>query len=211
MTDWGVPDWRDADAYPAFAAWTIQRWHWEFIRRDDAYREQATQFLNCMDCGWTADEQSAAFEAYFKRWGYCDEVLNPVVSEYPDDRLKRLKINGVGIVTGSPEDRKMARARLDLSSGEIGIRFNCDRPLGPQLAAAKKMAEQAQIARHGYKLGEREQPDKWPTYLRALDARAAGASWSDIAAFHPHSAVKTSWTGRDTHDRAIALRNKIAA
>ena len=33
MNEWGIPDWRDAAAYPDAKRWTFNRWRWEFYRR----------------------------------------------------------------------------------------------------------------------------------------------------------------------------------
>lgn len=39
MNEWGIPDWRDAAAYPDAKGWTVNRWRWEFYRRRDDLRE----------------------------------------------------------------------------------------------------------------------------------------------------------------------------
>lgn len=42
MTDdneWGIPDWRDADAYGDWRSWSDARWRWEFCRREDELRK----------------------------------------------------------------------------------------------------------------------------------------------------------------------------
>lgn len=35
----GVPDWRDAAAYPKSHELTLSDWRWEFLRRNPKYRE----------------------------------------------------------------------------------------------------------------------------------------------------------------------------
>jgi hypothetical protein len=37
--NWGVPEWRDANAYPDPETTSIEQWHWEFLRRRQDYRE----------------------------------------------------------------------------------------------------------------------------------------------------------------------------
>lgn len=36
---WGVPDWRDADAYPIVKNMGDRAWRWEFLRRSPEYRD----------------------------------------------------------------------------------------------------------------------------------------------------------------------------
>ena len=39
QSEWGVPDWGDATAYPKPGEITDRLWRWEFIRRMPDYRE----------------------------------------------------------------------------------------------------------------------------------------------------------------------------
>ncbi|WP_316857864.1 hypothetical protein [uncultured Cohaesibacter sp.] len=40
MNEWGIPDWKDENAYPKHHnEWSIKRWRWEFYRRRDDLRE----------------------------------------------------------------------------------------------------------------------------------------------------------------------------
>ena len=39
MNEWGIPDWRDPNAYGDTTQWNKLNWRWEFIRRRDDYRE----------------------------------------------------------------------------------------------------------------------------------------------------------------------------
>ena len=48
MNEWGIPDWRDAQAYGDTSKWTIYRWRWEFYRRRSDLRE-------CFDAHPTLD------------------------------------------------------------------------------------------------------------------------------------------------------------
>lgn len=205
MTDWGVPDWQDADSYPAFETWTLQRWHWEFIRREPDYREQAMAFLDRMEKGWGRNDQSLAFQSYFARWGYCDIVLDPRRSDYSDDQLKRLRLDAVAIAIGSPH------SRMELQKGQAAIRIDLTKPLEPQFELARRAARQAQIDAEGGLIDERERRDKWPSYLRTLDARTAGASWREIGATLSPFTAQSIGTARQTHKAAMTLQNRIAA
>jgi hypothetical protein len=38
--EWGIPDWRNADAYGDWRSWSDARWRWEFCRREDELRDE---------------------------------------------------------------------------------------------------------------------------------------------------------------------------
>ena len=40
ISDWGVPDWREADQYPATDSLTHRQWRWQFLRRRPEFRAE---------------------------------------------------------------------------------------------------------------------------------------------------------------------------
>jgi hypothetical protein len=76
---------------------------------------------------------------------------------------------------------------VEVEHNQYLIGFRLDRPLAPQLEAAKKRLEERQAFRYGGLVKRPRHPRKWPTYLRALDARDAGATLSEIASILPLS------------------------
>jgi hypothetical protein len=36
---WGIPDWREAEAYGNTNRWSLNRWRWEFYRRREDLRD----------------------------------------------------------------------------------------------------------------------------------------------------------------------------
>ena len=92
------------------------------------------------------------------------------------------------------------------AENEIAIVVNLDRPIPEQLEIAKAAAKEAQIERYGKTLGARQHPLKWPTYLQVIDARAFGASWSQIGEVLPdHMASQTPQDARRVHEQASDL------
>jgi hypothetical protein len=69
---------------------------------------------------------------------------------------------------------------LSLASNEVAIVFSLDRPLESQIENARGALERSFKAR-GKPMQRRRRQEKWLLYLRTLDARAAGASWAEIA------------------------------
>lgn len=70
---------------------------------------------------------------------------------------------------------------VPLKENEVAVRFNIDKPLEPQLAAARETLKELQRARNGKLVQTRRHPEKWLSYLRVLDARDADATWSEVA------------------------------
>lgn len=91
-----------------------------------------------------------------------------------------------------------------LESNEVALTFNLNDPLEPQLRDAKALLKNQQLERHGKLLQRRRHPLKWLGYLRTLDAREAGASWSEIASLHP-STKQTEQSARDIWKQARDL------
>ena len=67
---------------------------------------------------------------------------------------------------------------LFLKEGQIALTFSLDQPLANQLEAAAAILKAKQTARHGQKIQRRTHKERWLAYLRALDARAAGATYA---------------------------------
>ncbi len=196
MNEWGIPDWCDPAAYGDTEQWTFVRWRWEFNRRRQDYRQEAMQLLDLWGGG--ADRQSPKWHAYFRKWGY-ERVLDPRVSEYPDEELLTWGWGNVDTMASGP------RQFMRVCEGEFAVKFKLDTPLAEQFKQAELAAKAAQKARHGKLVQHTYHPQKWFGYLRTLDARDAGAVWAEIAALHPNTA-QTDQTGRDKWKSADGLR-----
>ncbi|MGQ5702178.1 hypothetical protein ACUJ46_09030 [Sandaracinobacteroides sp. A072] len=188
MNEWGTPDWRDAAAYGDVKRWRFDRWRWEFYRRRDdlrayfdAHVEETLQrrqryagkdgftvaHLRPNEPGFTLD---AALEAG-AQFGY-SSLPNPRIGAQPMHLIKTHQHDGVRYDLGG--------VPFPLAPHEEPLTFDLDRPIEPQLAHAREVLLSAQYALHGKPLQKRRRPKKWLGYLRALDAREAGASWAEI-------------------------------
>lgn len=94
---------------------------------------------------------------------------------------------------------------VPIQRNEFAVVFDLERPLGPQLEVAKRNLKDLQTDRLGKAMQQRRHPKKWLAYLRTLDAREEGASWSEISALHQNTAG-TEQTARDIWKAASALR-----
>jgi len=166
-----------------------------------------------------------------KRFGYAS-LPNPRIGDHHatlirpcDDDSFFTSISGTGTTIGE----YLAGARIDIKSvtgrgfsrnelknlagqfpialapNEIAMTFDLHKPLEPQIKAARNILSNSQRLIHGKPLQSREHREKWLGYLRALDAREAGATWAEIAAVNPHKA-RTEQGARDTWEAANALR-----
>lgn len=91
-----------------------------------------------------------------------------------------------------------------LEDWHVAVKFNIEKPIEPQLEVARSILLQMQTERCGKPLQKRRHQKKWLGYLRTLDAREGGASWSEIASMHSETA-KTEQTARDVWEQARVL------
>lgn len=174
MNEWGTPDWRDAAAYGDVKRWRFDRWRWEFYRRRDDLRA-------CFDSlkdkyPELHDEPSFAVilsPQDCAKFGY-SSLPNPRIGAHPIGLIKTYQHDGVR------HDLDLPPLLGPLAPHETVLIIDLDRPIEPQLAHARDMLRSAQSALHGKLLQKRRYPRKWLGYLRALDAREAGATWAEI-------------------------------
>lgn len=217
MNEWGVPDWRVASAYGPRPDWNVNRWRWEFIRRrhdirerfdelaDAAFQDHLALFAERPE-GFpegrvrTPDERGFYLHtrSIFGGKMTIHPLGNPRIGDQPyfviawQDGARQLNL-GVG-------SRQKAKAE-----GFFRIDFDLSRALAPQLEMAREWLTDSQAERTGKKIQVRQHPDKWPGYLRVLDARADGASWSMVADILPPTVSPTIDTARSVHKQAEAL------
>jgi len=94
--------------------------------------------------------------------------------------------------------------KIGLSSNEVAVVFDLNKPLADQIISAKRMTEIIQIEKLGEKLQKRRHPEKWLTYLRVLDANECGATLAEIAEILPTGSA-TPQAARDMLRNARAL------
>lgn len=91
------------------------------------------------------------------------------------------------------------------------INLNLDRSIDEQLPALRHLFKREQEKRQGKITIKRPRKSNWPLFLRALDARDAGATFAEIAdAFWPDFKPdnKPPQKARDIYVAACALRDK---
>ena len=230
--DWGLPDWKDPTAYGETSSWNFMRWRWEFYRRRDDLRSLFDQnaeqtYLECVEL-----YSSSEWQASSQEWEKAARILQPHEPGFtadcttedcrkfgyvgiPNPRISEQRAHVIFAACNYDGDvpfqlgegDRFAEGkdwRVTQGEGEVLARFDLDKPLGPQIDAASNFLSKRQVQRHGRKLQHRRHPIKWLTYLRTLDAREVGASWSEISEILLQTAG-TGQTARDTWEQAKAL------
>ena len=223
-TEWGLPDWQDEATYGDTSNWSFMRWRWEFIRRRDDYRadfdrwkDQTYEFwinVNKLEGSANTDRILKPHQPGFKariqdgsfKYGYT-ALPNPRISDQPftvifshfdrDDNISYIEGKG---------DRFFGDIiKTSAGDGEILVKFDIDKPIKPQLEAVKEILTAYQRYKHGRTLQIRRHPSKWLLYLRFLDGRETGATWSELQSILPRHIEASPQSSRDVHTQAKNL------
>lgn len=214
--DWGVPDWRDGGGYPKPNELTLDEWRWEFLRRRSDYR---TDYMRPEE-KFIGESKGRYFERAHKMNYVADPHLSCLDLKTHGEKLGDIYPPYFDIVFldtslsshyGYPwNDEK--RPRVEPQPYHIDLRIDLTRPLTPQFNRFRKLAAEAQKSwSKGGKVSRRLRTDKWPLYLRVLDARASGASYSQIAHALLRHKKPTDQGTRDVVKQAEALRDNFPA
>lgn len=150
--DWGIPDWRNAADYPKRL--THDQWRWEFLRRRDDYRQE-----------WNDAERVPGFLRHIRRDANARLLLDP---RRPAAEVNQFELQIV------PKPR--AKDRLPWE-------FDVLAPIKPQLREVERVlrAMQAKAPKVRAQRKPKAREYLWQNFLRALDAKAAGAPGREIA------------------------------
>jgi hypothetical protein len=202
---WQPPDWTDKTQYPDPHNASALQWAWEFLRRNPEYQRLWSEVIQSEYKPSDLDDSlrkagSLHPRLYTRRAAYADE---PVAAQFkflaepppppyatfrekfhiltypppPWENKAKLYFDAQFIpAQAGPSTAGTGRVRWPVGQNEIVIWFNLSWPLSEQLRNAKKLL-QAQAAKHGTRTpGLRRWEEKYRTYLRLLDAIAAGAT-----------------------------------
>lgn len=207
---WGLPDWRDASSYGDVESWRRNRWRWEFLRRREdlrveflekapkAYKDSLSR-LERMPTAFpdgrvlTPDE-AGFFVGTWKIHQSHEKLPNPKISDQP-----------YYAISWSDWPEVWTRYyKVEPPEDKVRFDFDISKPIEPQLKMARAIMQEEQVERYGKPVQRRSRPEKFLTYLRVLDARECGASWSETAKILIATAG-TEQTARDTWEQARAL------
>lgn len=127
---------------------------------------------------------------------------------------------GAGLAIGEADG--MLTRNIYVKPHHARVTFDLTAPLGPQLERAEKHLRHAQERygeRHGFLPAVREQEkhrvrdEKWPLYLRTMDARNDGVTFDEIGRTlrgHDNRATEYKSEARKWHVAALKVANKGA-
>jgi hypothetical protein len=181
MSDWR-PDWQCADEYTFMDALGMRSCAWEFLRRNIDYQEDWESFWRehhkaIARFGPTFVSPQAAGRELLKRWGIHgfvdpadDRPGHKLVFRYPNEPIAITAAENSDSVT------------VKLGEGEVLVKLKLQLALEPQLASARMLLGSMQIGLGVKVRKQRRHKANWKLYLRLLDARAAGVTYTRIAA-----------------------------
>jgi hypothetical protein len=182
--NWGVPDWRNAAAYEAQRS--PRQWRWEFLRRRQDYREdwlmhyepsrrEALAIFGNMPLpeGVTSWEDHYSGIASFpdSAWKY---GIAPLVD--PSRTCSEFELWQYFQHEHPYLLRFASRERFGEieDTGRAVVVFDLNKPLSEQLRKAERKLRISQVNKFGSVSVRRPHEQRWPVYLRAIDARDAG-------------------------------------
>ena len=212
VTDgWGIPDWLDPASYGDTSQWNRNRWRWEFVRRRDDIRADFDAKAAAVYAEKLALYAELPDHFCFQPPRRPDEpgfwvstrLIGGTLQKLPNPRIGDQPFYAIGF-TDWPEKLTRFNA-VKPPKGYLRVDFDLSMPIEPQLHEAKLALQEVQKIELGKVIQKRRRPEKWLTYLRILDGRAAGASWSTLTRILP-SRNGTEQAARDAWQQADALR-----
>lgn len=157
--------WRDPMKYPAAESTSLHRWAWEFLLRNPEYRRELEEAITLqkeqLGAGASPLDTIQLIDALNARWGI--NSFHNWDEEHPLDTATQFD--------RAPRRTVAAPTRDD----RVVLEFDLDKPVDPQLERARHTLNAEQQKRFPNFKRKRNQVQKFPLYLRVLDALAAGA------------------------------------
>ncbi len=224
--DWGCPDGSNMTDYAGNQNWSGVRWRWEFKRRTQQFR-QAFMMRLIENNEWDFDRKTYPDDIFHP--DFQDELLklsapeaaqlgmaylpNPRKSAVPDEYLSGGKTSLTSRTLMGIHLKKIELGSfkpLDVMGyGQIAIVFDPSMPIAPQIEGLSEHLEG-----HRY-YNQQADPTRWHhdkrlTYLRILDAREQGFSWSKCAgAVLPKHVSQSAHSARDTYKAAVRYQEAL--
>lgn len=243
VPDW-LPDWRDAENYPAGENVPMERWAWEFLRRNPDYQQdfaRASQMPG-LD-GLEAFQSRKDFSEYFegtpeikKDETYGEYLartqaagIHAAVGAMRDDLLDKYALKDSAAIQdpasnvppqfdslypywgprriGQPDEMRVGRKDLE----NVVFLFSLKVGLEAQLKKADEILRRRQMelrALGGIPPKEsRRRIEKYPTYLRLLDAKTVKASEEKIRKCIYNGQDKSRTIYHENYSKAKKLRD----
>ena len=184
MTTYGliIPDWKDAEAYPKRYEDIYEGdWRWQFLRRYPEYQQAWRRGIPDEDVTYHVDigevdrkpapEDSELCRTVFRLRRLVDPCGERRICNGPGNSWNA----STGALTINPPDPSVPRGRDFVMVG-----FDLNTPLKPQIDRAYYDLKFQQQALNNELVSFKKQKNKWPRYLRVIDAVDQGATPTEI-------------------------------
>ena len=187
-------DWRDKEEYPYGMELSLNKWRWEFLRRRPSYGDDYSRYEN--------EFPQISRDKYFEDQYNLAEVIHPLfgffkIKEAISIYNKKLGENEDIFIIDSFDDivrfrdsfisRRMAdiydlpESFKEMQPWEVAIRIDLKKSIKDQIDEILPALKTSQRSwNEGKLIQPRARSEKWPTYIRILDAKSAGASYGDM-------------------------------
>lgn len=236
--DWCIPNWRNAENYYQLRSYlnSDSDWRWEFLRRNDLYRlfwkYQTDDSLNFKTKTFIGYETTKLILLnVFGLWNFPDPRLsaiefgsltpaNPAWATHPTFNVVShdvLKFSDKYYDDLIYTDHEILRNRIENGDGPtVYVAIDPRRKIDIQLSKAAEWFKSdptvslLQKSLHDQKvLVKRSTRNKWERYLRLLDARESGASWSEMAVLLDGKKAQPEQSARNTWNLAARVRREF--
>jgi hypothetical protein len=179
--DWNIPDWKKPELYPV----PLHKddsdnamWRWEFLRRDETYRQDWLRFRALKHPFELALEDDPSDIGYD-------------VPMYPDEYEERhghifyaLWKHKIGRLLNPAHRYPIHLKFYPIPTDGVLVWFDLTMSVPEQLQHAENFLNKYQEQARGVRVrGTLPDKNKWPKFLRALDAHAEGASLAEVGKY----------------------------
>ncbi len=185
-------DWRKSEDYKSLEEYSLDKWAWEFLRRNPEYCREYRESTE----GMTEVEATCAYFPGCQKWDL-NSWLDPD-REYFNIGFIPPGGTEAGITSADFPKRKGTIFLIHgEETGEVFFRFDTRKPINPQVENAKRQLLKLQEKQRGERRSIfKPRQAEWITLLRVLDATAEGNRPKAIAeVFYPNEEI-TSTGGR---------------
>ena len=214
-----LPDWRDASQYPPVEGTSGTRWAWEFLRRNPDYQRDYSSLPE--------DIKKCLTKVHPGRVSYggneCHMTIYPLPSREVLAHLERMvtkfhlrknvypispESGQTNLIFGPYTHRRSPSASfVDTSPDKVLIEFDLKLPIEGQIKLARHSLREKGALVGGLKY----RPEKFPSYLRILDARTESnpLSFEKIGEIVYPESFEPASTSRKAYNIALLLRNSL--
>lgn len=225
-----LPDWRDASRYPPVEGTSGTRWAWEFLRRNPDYQKAYLELSRSPPLSGEANRRVRNIDDWLAAWNDLsplsmagiDEIRGGSQPFFKICESFRLVIDYTPPDPRSNEDPRLSfqtterksrpyleeypEEAITVQKGTILIEFDLDLPLKGQLKQARDILKRAGISPK-----EKYRPEKFPSYLRILDAKTESdpLSFDRIGKIVYPGSEDSGSTASKAHKIALLLRDSL--